>query len=222
MLEAAAAAGDDSPERQALLVACDLSEAYVDILARVLTRGRWRIQDYPMEYIRRSAMRAVFKRDEAGKSSREQNSGYSPDELGWMKELADTSEVVRIDGIWRQGGCRDRFQMRPHIDETSCVVAPAIQRLPKDLLVTVDPSEMSKGAQEDIVDPIVSGDWNEIARRANFDQWETQALLFMADGCTLYQAFKLCENDSEKRSLEAAWKRLRRGKLQKLRSFLRD
>ncbi len=219
MLEAAAAAGDDSPEREALLVACDLSEAYRDILATVLGNGRWRTAECPMEHVHQSTMRAVFKRDNAGKNAREKSGGYSPDELGWMKELSDTSEAIKIDGVWRQGGCHDRHPFRKHIDE-DFFLRPAIQHVPEDLRVTVDPSELSDEAREFIVDPLISVNWSEIAKRAKLDQWETEALLLMASGHTLYQAFKLCENDSEKRSLEAAWKRLGRGKKQKLRHVL--
>jgi hypothetical protein len=227
MLETAAAAGEDSPEREALMVACDLSVAFGDILATVLARGRWRAAEYPVEYVRRSAMRAVFRRDDVGKNPHKETSGYSNDDLGKIHEAAETSGVAwvpELDAknkrtgkmVQRRGGGEQDPTGRVEVG----VADRPIRRVPSELLVKVDPSELSDEDREWIVDPLVFVNWSELAKRVGLDEWETRALLLKADGLTCYGALKLSENDSERRSIEAAWKRLERNGLKRLRSVL--
>src|SRR6266702_277689 len=209
LIVAASTAGTGSDDFQALLAACDLSSAYADILVAVLERGRWRAVDYPVEYVRKSALRAVFRQEETGKKSREQNSGHSAEELGWLNEMADTSDAMKVEGVWRPGGGR----MSAWIGSMSGPGSP-IKRVPSELRITVEP------AIESLVDSWETVNWQEVSKRAGLDEWESIALRLRAEVGTLYRALSQCENDIERKALEAAWKRLERKGLKKVRKVL--
>lgn len=203
LLEQASEQGIGSPPFEAVLTATNLTEAYGDILSTVLARGRWRSAAFPMDHVRRRAVRGVFKEDEDGKDPREKNNGYSAIELEWMAHAADSSGAIRMKNsagrmVWRNGGGER--------EDADIGMPTPVRRIRQDFIVETGLSD--------------SVDWGELARRAALDEGQTQALALRANGYTLYGALQLCENDLERRALEAAWKRLERSGLKKLRPIL--
>jgi hypothetical protein len=187
------AALTDAVDQATLLDVFDLPAAYKGTLMQVLQEGSWRTADDPIAHVwratlnavpRRALQRVAMRRDEEGRSRREVG-GYSPEMLGWLNEIEETSGVFRGKrGELRRGGGRAeaREEIRPQ---------------PREL-----------------------PDWSKIAERAGLDAWETRALHAMARGETCYGAMQALVDAADKRALEAAWRRLKRSNLEKVRTIL--
>ena len=219
ILEAAATdevTADRAPEIDTLLDVFGLPAAYKNILARVLMEGSWRSSESPIETVWRATMNAVprcatmqaaIRRDEEGRSRREKG-GHSAETLGWLNEMAQTSEAIRDNkrgfrggkpGVWRQRGGREAAQHE--------LIPQPIKHVPRELRTT------------SVADSREVPDWTKIAERAGLDEWETRALHMMARGETCYGAMQALEDAADKRAMEAAWRRLKRN-LEKVRSIL--
>jgi hypothetical protein len=215
-LETAAATEEASPEYaqyfETLLDVFGLPLAYKNILVRVLKEGSWRTSDSPIETVWRATMNAaprrairrdVLRRDEEGRNRRrEKTGGYSPETLGWLDEMSETSGLIRNErGVWRQGGGRAETRLA-YYDRPR-----PIKHVPADLRTT------------SVADSREVPDWTKIAERARLDEWETRALHAMARGETCYGAMQELEGPADKRAMEAAWRRLKRN-LDKVRNAL--
>jgi hypothetical protein len=207
----AALADHHSPEFELLLEIFDLPLAYKGILILLLEEGSWRASEEPIAYVYRETMRTVSrrdtervvaKRDDEGRHWREKTTRRTPstENIAWMHYRAETSEPCRVRkkngrSVWRQGAGREQQR---EIGELN--------------LVSIVPEELRKtmGSRQ-------IPDWTKIAERAELDQWETEALGCMARGWTRYRSINTLVDATDKRALEAAWRRLERSNFAKVR-----
>jgi len=160
-----------------------------------------------MKTVRATIMKEVVRRHNPAEHSLEITYGLSVkqfESLSW-----DNDGIKRgIDGIWRESIKSDHHRTDAE---------PMISRVPKDLQVTIEPPTWLREWQ---LDSKQVPNWNRICELARLDYWETKALILMSQGITRYGAMQDIEHIDDKRSLEAAWKRLERSNFKRIRDVL--
>jgi hypothetical protein len=202
MIEAAADAGPESDEFAKLLDKCDLSHAFKNIVSALieLRIDSFKKEQCPLQAIHNRALRDYFRKGNVEDQGREVTGVFDEDKLGYLNEACETSGAIpseKTPGVTRFGRGGDELR-----DSELFGLGDLVTRVPM---------EFRDGA--------TNVKWQELGVLAGLDNWELIVLSHKLKGVGRDKALQSYHH-SDRRALQAAWKRFERTGLRKMRSIL--
>jgi hypothetical protein len=222
----------------------DLNADYYLAIVEAIQQGRWRNAKDPRAYVKTVAKREALKMGllETNSSNLVLISSLMPEEetIASEGEMLDTllyrtesDEALKgEDGVWRQASGESDDSGEEWRFEFETFWHYRMSKLPDDLKETIPPSEgmlrfvesfnavtpdISVGAHDTI-----RVNWELWAKMAGFDEWEQKALLYsLAPQITGEKALADQPNETARKALQAAWKRLQRTGAQRLKRVVK-
>jgi hypothetical protein len=168
--------------------------SYFAAVREVVMKGRWRTARDPISYVRTAAWRTAATDKEWDRPQ-----GLPvPDDIG-HDEFIDIQTAypgpTKKEGVWHA------------VDDDDAPYVTAGERLRRKVpdrfcmeLRTADPD----------FPKLRVPDWDTIGKAAGLDDGETEVLKHIAAGVSREQAMELCSHDSERKRIQAAWRRFDR------------
>ncbi len=212
---------------------------YLEAVHETIKQGRWRNADDPRSYVKTVAKREAKKMEIANYPD-EHLHLYVPDlrdEDGHPLSHDDYIDYLSYDGPVVEGGTwrsrnPDLHDKDEHGNEGELLTRREriLNKVPEEFKVRVDLSDELKRLVEKFnathsdqhvsTGPRVVPEWEAIASEASLDEYEMLVLAYRLSNISRELALRLQGSDEERKKLQAAWKRVDRTGLAKLRAVL--
>jgi len=220
-----------------------LRPEYFLAVLEAIKQGRWRKAKIPKAYLKTVAKREAVKMglasDEGPRelllvpAARTPDGSETPQDetLGLISYSEGSSEAIkRGDGVWRRGSGSDDYdlddQWRYKFDSFRDYL---LSQLPEEFKLSIDPrrllvvdDESSESTDKFVtLQPVVTPNWSKLAQSAGFDEWEELALRCRVSGKSRDKALSEQADEESRKALQAAWKRLERTGMKRLREVIK-
>lgn len=220
-----------------LMLELGLRPEYFLAVLEAIKQGRWRKARNPKAYLKTVAKREAVKMglasDEGPRElllvppARADGGEMTQEEvLGWISYREGSSEAIeRSDGVWRKGAGWDDYDGDDWWEEFDSFRDYLLSRLPDEFKLSSEPrrfrvvdDEGDAGTEKFVtLQPVVTPNWSKLAKSAGFDEWEELALRCRASGKSRDKALSEQADEASRKALQAAWKRLDRTGMKRLR-----
>ena len=225
-----------------LLDQLGLTPEHYPAILEALRQGRWREARNPRTYLKTVARREAHKEQLAAEAqdnlvlmptTAEGRSASPEGTLDHVAYVRDATEaVLGSDGIWRSGGGADRDYYSYEEDDDGDPVETYREHLLAKVPGTL---KQKKPASKEWIrtlrwlnkqtesfqhaKPSIDVDWNEWAKQAGLDEWETKVLQYRAFGVSRDEALAKQSDEVSRKALQAAWRKFDRSSKQMLKDL---
>lgn len=218
ILDAASEASSNDASFMELLLAFELPTDYLEPLISVLQQRRWTRAPRPFDYVKRAVLRRVLSGDQQPRREATASSlskadteiyerGGRDDWEGYEEEIID-----RVPKHLRATWSFDR-QGKPHVAFTPGNTQQK-NKTGFDMWDSINFGKMYNVVDHEGVN------WGRVVEEARLDEWEQKALAYKLEGYSCYAALREMNDQEDKKALRAAWMRLERSKLAKIKKVL--
>jgi hypothetical protein len=200
--------------------------SYFAAVQKVVGEGRWRTAKDPVAYVRTAAWRTGIADAEWDRpKGLPVPNNTNHDEFVDCRTTGQV-DAIKVQGIWRHSNSDVYDPDDYDVDGFHITPGERLRNRVPDRFCTLWPSpEERLELERDWLlpfDPIRVPDWDAIAKAAGLDAEEAEVLHCKARGWSRDRSLALCKRDSERKRMQAAWRRFdRNGCLERVEAVLR-